>query len=63
MDEIAGDYSDSMVRLGERVLSWLWNRLYNGIIVNNADRLRKLAEDGRKLFTYLAIAAIWIIYY
>ena len=49
MDEIAGDYSDSMVRLGERVLSWLWNRLYNGIIVNNADRLRKLAEDGQEI--------------
>ena len=49
MDEIAGDYSVSMVRLGERVLSWLWNRLYNGIIVNNSDRLRKLAEDGQEI--------------
>ncbi|MGJ8691757.1 MAG: glycerol-3-phosphate 1-O-acyltransferase PlsB [Thalassotalea sp.] len=49
MDEIAGDYSDAIVRLGERVLSWLWNRLYNGITVKNSERLRKLAEDGQEI--------------
>ncbi len=49
MDEIAGDYRDSMVRLGERVLSWLWNRLYSDIKVNNAKVLRKLAQDGHEI--------------
>lgn len=49
MDEIAGDYRDSMVRFGERILSWLWNRLYNGIEVKNANRLRELAEDGHEI--------------
>lgn len=49
MDEIAGDYSDSMVRFGDRILSWLWNRLYNGIQVNNGEQLRELAEDGQEI--------------
>ncbi|NQZ82930.1 MAG: glycerol-3-phosphate 1-O-acyltransferase PlsB [Colwellia sp.] len=49
MDEIAGDYRDSMVRLGERVLSWLWKRLYKGIEVNNANTLRNLAQDGHEI--------------
>lgn len=49
MNEIAGDYRDSMVRLGERVLHWLWNRLYKGIEVNNAHILRELAQDGQEI--------------
>jgi glycerol-3-phosphate O-acyltransferase len=49
MDEVAGDYSVSWVRLGERVLHWLWNRLYSNIKVNNAKVLRKLAQDGHEI--------------
>ena len=49
MDEIAGDYRDSMVRFGERLLSWLWNRLYDGIEVNNAKVLRELAQEGHEI--------------
>jgi glycerol-3-phosphate O-acyltransferase len=49
MDEIAGDYRESMVRLGERVLHWLWHRLYKGIEVNNANTLRELADDGHEI--------------
>lgn len=49
MDEIAGDYRESMVRVGERVLHWLWNRLYKGIEVNNAHTLRELADDGHEI--------------
>ncbi len=49
MDEIAGDYRESMVRVGERVLNWLWNRLYNGIEVNNAQTLRVLADEGHEI--------------
>ena len=49
MDEIAGDYRESMVRVGERVLHWLWNRLYKGIEVNNANTLRELADDGHEI--------------
>ncbi|GAA0813060.1 glycerol-3-phosphate 1-O-acyltransferase PlsB [Colwellia asteriadis] len=49
MDEIAGDYSVSWVRLGERILHWLWGRLYSDIKVNNAQVLRKLAQDGQEI--------------
>ncbi len=49
MNEIAGDYRESMIRVGERVLHWLWNRLYNGIEVNNANTLRELADDGHEI--------------
>jgi glycerol-3-phosphate O-acyltransferase len=49
MNEIAGDYSVSWVRLGERILDWLWNRLYSDIKVSNAKVLRQLAQDGHEI--------------
>jgi glycerol-3-phosphate O-acyltransferase len=49
MDEIAGDYRDSMVRFAERILGWLWNRVYNGIEVSKANRLRELAQEGHEI--------------
>jgi len=49
MDEIAGDYRDSIVRLGARILNWLWNRLYSGININNAKVLRDLAQEGHEI--------------
>ena len=29
LDEIAGDYNESYIRLGSRILTWLWNKIYN----------------------------------
>jgi len=49
MNEIAGDYRDSMVLLGARILNWLWNRLYSGININNAKVLRDLAQEGHEI--------------
>ena len=49
MEEIAGDYSVSLVRLGERLLSWLWKRLYTDIKVSNSQVLRKLAQEGHEI--------------
>ncbi|WP_286264178.1 glycerol-3-phosphate 1-O-acyltransferase PlsB [Thalassotalea atypica] len=49
MDEIAGDYRESMVQFGERVLDKLWNRLYKGIEVKNAHVVRELAQDGHEI--------------
>jgi len=49
MEEIAGDYSVSLVRLAERVLRWLWGRLYSDIKVNNSQVLRELAQDGHEI--------------
>lgn len=42
--EIAADYSPGFVRFAERLLSWLWNRLYNGIAVHQIDNLLALSK-------------------
>ncbi len=49
MEEIAADFKYEAVRLSDRVLSWTWNRLYKGINVNNAERVRQLAQDGQEI--------------
>ncbi|WP_413113157.1 glycerol-3-phosphate 1-O-acyltransferase PlsB [Thaumasiovibrio sp. DFM-14] len=49
MEEIAADFSYSLIKHGDRVLSWLWNRLYKGININNAERVRQLAQDGQEI--------------
>lgn len=49
MDEIAANVSHETLRMADRILSWLWNRLYQGINVQNADRVRKLALEGHEI--------------
>jgi len=49
MKEISGDYSVSLIYLGERILAWLWKRLYSDIKVNNSQVLRELAQDGHEI--------------
>ncbi|MEZ9330081.1 glycerol-3-phosphate 1-O-acyltransferase PlsB [Vibrio breoganii] len=49
MDEIAAKFSYSLIKQGNFVLTWLWNRLYQGINVSNASTVRKLAQDGHEI--------------
>lgn len=49
LDEIAADMRYENLRMLGRFLSWLWNKLYQGIEVKNADRVRKLALDGQEI--------------
>ncbi|CAH0527323.1 glycerol-3-phosphate 1-O-acyltransferase PlsB [Vibrio hippocampi] len=49
MDEIAADFSYKLVRSGDRIMTWLWNKLYQGINVSNASTVRKLAQDGHEI--------------
>ncbi|OUS28129.1 glycerol-3-phosphate 1-O-acyltransferase [Thalassotalea sp. 42_200_T64] len=49
MKEIAADYRQTVIRLGARVLTWLWNRLYDGIEVKNVDRLHQLSQEGHEI--------------
>jgi len=49
MDEIAADFSYSLVKSGDRLLGWLWNRIYQGLNINNAATVRKLAQDGHEI--------------
>ncbi|SQI35545.1 Glycerol-3-phosphate acyltransferase [Leminorella richardii] len=46
MEEIAANFTYETLRVTDRVLSWTWNRLYQGIKVHNAERVRRLAQDG-----------------
>ena len=47
--EIAGDYREGIIRLGDRLLGRVWNKIYNGIEVKNADKVRELAQNGHEI--------------
>ncbi len=49
LDEIAANVSYEGLRMADRFLRWLWNKLYQGIDVQNADRVRKLALEGHEI--------------
>ncbi|WP_166251489.1 glycerol-3-phosphate 1-O-acyltransferase PlsB [Marinobacter salicampi] len=44
-DEIAASMSVATIRVLEVVLSWLWNRIYNGVAVNNIEVAQDVARD------------------
>ena len=45
LDEIAADMSPPIVQLLDNSLKWLWKRVYDGVVVENGEQVRKLAED------------------
>lgn len=49
IDEIAADYRVGLIRIGERVLGRIWNKIYNGIHVGHAYRVRELAQNGHEI--------------
>lgn len=49
MEEIAANFSYEAIRITDRVMGWLWSRLYKGISVNGGERIRQLAQDGHEL--------------
>lgn len=49
MEEIAANFSYEMIRVSDRILGFTWNRLYQGINVHNAERVRQLAHDGHEI--------------
>ena len=48
VDEIAANYSHAFVTFGERLLTRLWNRLYDGVEFNHVETLRAVSE-GREI--------------
>jgi glycerol-3-phosphate O-acyltransferase len=46
LDELAARFSYRLVRMADRVLTWFWNRLYRGITVQGAERVRRLTQQG-----------------
>ncbi len=49
LEEIAANVNYEGLRLADRFLRWLWHKLYQGISVTNADRVRKLALEGHEI--------------
>ncbi len=64
--EIAADISYPTIRVVERFLKWLWNRIYDGIELNHIERLHEVAPDKeivyvpchRSHFDYLLLGYI-----
>ncbi|MGH8495004.1 MAG: glycerol-3-phosphate 1-O-acyltransferase PlsB [Gammaproteobacteria bacterium] len=48
--EIAADYSPTFVRVLDRVLGWLWNRLYDGIELSHGSNLAELAKGNELVY-------------
>lgn len=49
INEIAANYSETLVRVLDRFMTWMWSRIYNGIDVRGGDRIRKLAQQGHEI--------------
>ncbi len=49
LDEIAANFSYSLIKKCDHLLGWLWNKLYQGLNVNNAATVRQLAQDGHEI--------------
>ncbi|BES72461.1 glycerol-3-phosphate 1-O-acyltransferase PlsB [Marinobacter nanhaiticus D15-8W] len=49
-DEIAASMSVVTIRILEVVLSWLWNRIYNGVAINNVQVAQDAAKDNAVVY-------------
>jgi glycerol-3-phosphate O-acyltransferase len=49
-NEIAAHQSYNVLRTLYSLLTWLWNRLYEGIAVNNIERVQSLAEENEIVY-------------
>lgn len=38
-----------MIRVAERFLTWLWNKLYNGIDIKHAEQIHELTDKGHEI--------------
>ncbi|MBW0148903.1 glycerol-3-phosphate 1-O-acyltransferase PlsB [Marinobacter arenosus] len=49
-DEIAASMSIVTIRFLEVVLAWLWNRIYNGIAINNIRVVKEVAQENAVVY-------------
>jgi len=67
--EIASDVSYITIRFFDRVLTWFWNRIYDGMVVHGIDETKKLAETSTLVYVpchrshvdYLVLS--YVLYY
>jgi len=48
-EEIAANYSHSFVRFMEHALTWLWNRLYDGVVFGHVETLQRVAAEDNEI--------------
>lgn len=49
IDEIAANYNSTLIRILDRFMTWMWNRIYNGIHVKGGETIRHLAQQGHEV--------------
>jgi glycerol-3-phosphate O-acyltransferase len=50
VNEMASDYSYSIVRMLDIFLSWVWEKLYQGINIKGLDNISSIAEDHELIY-------------
>lgn len=48
--EIASEQTYSMIRLADMALTWLWNRIFSGVVIKHAHRLRELDQTHEVVY-------------
>ena len=49
LEEISADYREGLIRFCDRLLTLIWNKIYNGISVGHSNRVRELANAGHEI--------------
>ncbi|MES2870600.1 MAG: glycerol-3-phosphate 1-O-acyltransferase PlsB [Pseudomonadota bacterium] len=49
-NEIASDYTYTAIRFFEVVLSWFWNKIYDGVKVNHIEGVQKVAQGHEIIY-------------
>jgi glycerol-3-phosphate O-acyltransferase len=48
LDEIASDYSEVFIEIWDKVLDWLWNNIYDGVVVDG-EGIAKIRNVSKKM--------------
>ncbi len=48
LDEIASDYSEIFIEIWDRILDWLWNNIYDGVVIDG-EGIAKIRNVSKKM--------------
>ena len=48
LDEIASDYNEIFIEIWEKILTWLWNNIYDGLVVD-VEGIAKIRQVSKKM--------------
>lgn len=49
-DEIASNMSMTVIRFLSRILSWVWNKIYNGVNIRNIETVQEVAKENTVIY-------------